>query len=68
MEIEVNWQWLLWESGLVGDETLVIVRDSFGNKVARGYRDDRSVVSQGICRITGFCIFFGSDELTVYIF
>lgn len=68
MEIKVTLQWLLWESGLVGDETLVIVRDSFGNKVACGYRDDRSVVSQRTCRITGFCIFFGYDELVVYIF
>lgn len=68
MEIEVNWQWLLWESGLVGDETLVIVREgSSGDKVACGLRNSCSVFSQCIRRIVGFCIFLSIDELTIYV-
>ncbi len=53
MEIEVSWEWLIVDSGLVGDETMIQIYDSAGHGVARGHWFEDSLLLHRD-RIVGF--------------
>lgn len=67
MEIEVTWNWLLWESGLVGDETFICVLDASGETVGKGHREDSDVTTCNLCTIAYFGFDLVHDVLKIIV-